>query len=58
MFLHRHDDDIAVSPLRRTGTWPPRDEDAEDLTTYEVRYEIAPPERRRYQRGGREPQRR
>jgi hypothetical protein len=35
--------------LGRTGTWPPRDEEAADLATHEVRHEIAPPERRWFQ---------
>jgi hypothetical protein len=47
--LRRHEDDLAVRALGRTGTWPPRDEEGADLATHEVRHEIAPPERRWFQ---------
>ncbi|KAH6885439.1 hypothetical protein B0T10DRAFT_95638 [Thelonectria olida] len=48
-YMRRFEDDNA----RRTSTWPPRDEDADDLITYENRYEKvrrgrnAPPRERR-----------
>lgn len=41
--LRRHTDDLGFRPLQRSGTWPPRDEDAEDLTLFETRYEAVVP---------------
>ena len=56
LFLLRHKDDKAVKPLGRTGTWPHRNEDANDLTTSETRRQVnVPQECRRYKPGTNQP---